>query len=349
MRPEIAQLLSVFLIFALSAVLTRLMIKINVEDIPNHRSSHDRPTPKSGGVAIALGYCAGVGLLFAQGEPTHISAALIILHLALGLVLLGVGLADDMRELSPLTKLLMQFAVAASFSFGVGAFDHLPLPFLGDTALGVLSVPLTVLWIVGVMNLINFMDGINGLVSGSAIIAALVLALMSAIYGSAYVHVSGLILVAATAGFFVFNFPSGRIFLGDSGSMFIAYVLATLAVMGARYDGGFISPAVVPILISPLLYDAIFTLFARAARGQKLWVAHRDHLYQRLVRAGMTHVQVSGLYFALAFAALIAAWFAQTNTPVHAFSALLCLLPLYGAFTLWVLWRTGQRVSIGAE
>src|SRR5262249_11276191 len=148
---------------------------------------------------------------------------------------------------------------------------------------GAFGVPLTMLWIVAVMNLVNFMDGINGLVSGSAMIAAAMLALIAPIGHEPFVHFSALLLLASTAGFFVFNFPGGRIFLGDTGSMFLGYMLASLAVIGATKEGGQISFYIVPILISPLLFDAIFTIAARARRGETLWVAHRDHLYQRLV------------------------------------------------------------------
>jgi UDP-GlcNAc:undecaprenyl-phosphate GlcNAc-1-phosphate transferase len=328
-------------LFLLSALLTRVMIRINLADIPNQRSSHDRPTPKSGGIAIALAYMLGAIVLFAESDTIKIGTAPFAMHLGLALLLLAAGLADDLRELKPLTKLLVQLIVSGVFAYSVAAIDRLPLPFAGTVALGPFGVPLTMLWIAAVMNFVNFMDGINGLVSGSAMIAAAMLAVLAGRFDAPFVHFSALILLAATAGFFVFNFPGGRIFLGDTGSMFLGYMLATLAVIGARAEGGHLSLYVVPILISPLLFDALLTIAQRARRGETLWAAHRDHLYQRLVRAGLSHVHVSGLYFGLALVACVAAWFAQTEAV--GFFALLGLLPVYGGFAAWVDRFTARR------
>lgn len=329
-------LLATLVLFALSALFTRIMIRVNLVDTPNHRSSHARPTPKSGGIAIALSYALGAFVLFTQSETIKIGTPAFVMHLGLAFILLAAGLADDLRELKPLTKLAIQLVIATIFSVAVVAIDAVPLPFFGTVGLGPLSVPVTVLWIVAVMNLVNFMDGINGLVSGTAMIAAAALALLTSVYDAPFVHFSALLLLAATAGFFIFNFPGGRIFLGDTGSMFLAYLLATLTVMGPRVEGAHVSLYVVPILISPLLFDAIFTIAVRARRGEKIWVAHRDHLYQQLVRAGLSHVQVSALYFGLALFACVAAFIAQTGDPTHGLYALLGLVPVYAAFALWV-------------
>jgi UDP-N-acetylmuramyl pentapeptide phosphotransferase/UDP-N-acetylglucosamine-1-phosphate transferase len=328
--------MATLVLFALSAVLTRVMIRINLVDRPNHRSSHDRPTPKSGGIAIALAYGIGAFVLFTQSETITISTRAFAMHLGLALLLLAAGLADDLRELRPLTKLTIQVIVAGCFALGVAAIDRLPLPLIGTVRLGFFAVPLTMLWIVAVMNLVNFMDGINGLVSGSAMIAAAMLAILAGMVPAPFVHFSALILLAATGGFFVFNFPAGRIFLGDTGSMFLGYMLASLMVIGASAEGGHLSLYVVPILISPLLFDALLTVILRARRGETLWVAHRDHLYQQLVRAGLSHAAVSGLYFGLALIACAAAWFAQAGDHPRGLYALLALLPVYGLFALWV-------------
>jgi UDP-N-acetylmuramyl pentapeptide phosphotransferase/UDP-N-acetylglucosamine-1-phosphate transferase len=150
------------------------------------------------------------------------------------------------------------------------------------------------------MNLVNFMDGINGLVSGTAIIAAAALAILALLSDAPFVYLAALVLVGATGGFFVHNFPWGRIFLGDTGSQFLGFVLSTLAVIGASEEGGKVSAWLVPILILPLLFDAVLTLVLRALRGEDVTKPHRDHVYQILVRAGLSHAQVSALYFSLA-------------------------------------------------
>lgn len=342
-------LFAALVLFALSALLTRVMIRVNLVDEPNHRSSHDRPTPKSGGVAIALSYALGAFVLFTQSDAIRIGTQAFAVHLGLALILLAAGLVDDLRELKPLTKLAIQIVVATGFALSVASIDRVDLPFAGPVTLGAAGIPLTVLWIVAVMNLVNFMDGINGLVSGTTMIAAALLALVTVLVDAPFVHFGALVLLAATGGFFVFNFPGGRIFLGDTGSMFLAYMLATLAIIGATAEGGRISLYVVPILISPLLFDAVLTIIVRARRGEKLWVAHRDHLYQQLVRAGLSHAKVSALYFGLALIACAAAWLTQTGAPGVGLYALLALMPIYATFALWVRRYVAGRTTASAR
>jgi UDP-GlcNAc:undecaprenyl-phosphate GlcNAc-1-phosphate transferase len=336
-------LLCALAVFALSVALTRVMIAVNLADVPNHRSSHARPTPKSGGLAIAGAYFLGTCALFIVSASIRLDATAFSIHLTLAFLLLCAGLADDIHELKPLIKLALQIAIAIAFAAGVAHIETLPLPFVGRLTLGPFGIPLTVLWIVALMNLINFMDGINGLVSGSALIAGAVLALIAARADAPFVYLSALILVGATAGFFVFNFPGGRIFLGDTGSTFIAYIFATLAVIGSTREGGHLSLYVVPILLSPLLFDAVITLLARARRGARLWEAHREHLYQRLTKSGLSHASVSALYFALALIAGGGAVLAQIGVPTDGPWVLAGLAGIYALFALWALRYVRRR------
>ena len=336
-------------VFLLSLVLTRLMIAVNLSDVPNDRSSHARPTPKSGGLAIAGAYFLGTCALFFVSKAIRLEADAFAIHLGLAFLLLCAGLADDIREIRPLTKLLTQLVIAIAFTAGVAHWQTLALPLLGRVNLGALGVPLTVLWIVALMNLINFMDGINGLVSGTALIAGGVLALIAACSDAPFVYLSALILVGATAGFFAFNFPGGRIFLGDTGSTFIAYIFATLGVIGATREGGHLSAYVVPILLSPLLFDAVLTLALRARRGARLWQAHREHLYQRLTQAGLSHAAVSSLYFGLALIAAAGAALAQYGEPGNGVWILMGAAAAYGLFALWGYGFARQRLPAPAK
>jgi UDP-GlcNAc:undecaprenyl-phosphate GlcNAc-1-phosphate transferase len=330
-------------LFVLSAVLTRVMIAVNLVDIPNHRSSHARPTPKSGGLAIAAAYFIGTCALYLLSTAIRVEPRPFAVHLALAFVLLCAGLADDVGELRPLTKLALQVLAAVCFALGVAHLSILPLPG-GLIVLGGFGVPLTVLFIVALMNLINFMDGINGLVSGCAIIAGVVLAILAQRANAPFVYLSALVLVAATLGFFIFNFPGGRIFLGDTGSTFIAYIFATLAVIGATREGGHLSLYIVPILLSPLLFDAVATLADRIRRGERFWQGHRDHLYQRLTRAGLSHAQVSALYFGLTLLAGGGACLAQAN-PGDGLWILLSLCGIYSFFGLCALHLVTSRLA----
>ena len=295
-----------FALFVLSAALTEGMVRLNIADIPNARSSHARPTPKGGGLAVALSFFLGVTALFFLSSAVRLSEHGFLVYLGLAGLLVVAALIDDLKPMPPSLKLTVQIFCAGIFTTAVARFETVSVPGFGVVELGLLGSFATVLWIVGVMNLVNFMDGINGLVSGTAIIAAGTLAILALLSDAPFVYLAALVLVGATAGFFVHNFPWGRIFLGDTGSQFLGFALSTLAVIGASEEGGKMSAWLVPILILPLLFDAVLTLVLRALRGEDVTKPHRDHVYQILVRAGLSHAQVSALYFSLTLLCAVA-------------------------------------------
>lgn len=332
-------------LFVLSALLTRLMIRLNIADRPNHRSSHAHATPKSGGLAIAVAYFFGIVVLFVVSQAVRVPAKAFAAYLAIAGALLGMSLADDLFELKPLWKLLGQLFCAAAFVTLVARVDDLHLPWIGLVHLGPVGAIGTALWIVVMMNIVNFMDGINGLVSGCTLITTMVLGAMAALYDAPLVYLSCIVLFAAVLGFFVFNFPGGRIFLGDTGSQFCGFVLASLAVIGNTSEGGHLALYVVPCLVFPLLFDASVTLFRRWRRGARLSEAHREHLYQILTRAGLSHVQVSAIYFGLTLACVGPALIVQMLPADHDVWALIGLLPGFVLFAVWV-YRYGARHGV---
>lgn len=327
-----------FALLLLSAALTEVTVRLNIADIPNARSSHTRPTPKGGGLAVALCFFLGVTALFFLSSEVRLSARAFLVYLGLAGVLVVAALVDDLKVMRPSLKLTVQIFCAGIFTTAVSRFATVTLPGLGLVDLGLFGSFLTVLWIVGVMNLVNFMDGINGLVSGTALIAAAALGVLAFLSNAPFVYLASLVLVGATAGFFVHNFPWGRIFLGDTGSQFLGFVLATLAVIGAGEEGGTLSAWLVPILLLPLLFDATLTLARRALRGEDVTKAHRDHIYQILVRAGLTHTQVSGLYFVVALFCAGAGAVVQLRWTSWGLVVLLVLMALMGGLS-WFAFR----------
>lgn len=321
-------------LFVLAALLTEGMVRLNIADIPNPRSSHARPTPKGGGLAIALAFLAGISALFVVSDAVRLSGRAFFVYLLLSAVLVIAALIDDLKTLRPALKLTVQIFCAGVFTAAVAQFRAVTLPGLGPVELGLAGGFATVLWIVAVMNLVNFMDGINGLVSGVALIAAATLAVLALLSDAPFVYLAALVLASAAAGFFVHNFPWGRIFLGDTGSQFLGFVLATLAVIGAGAEGARLSAWLVPILLLPLLFDGVLTLCLRALRGEDVTRPHREHIYQRLVRAGLSHAQVSGLYFLLALLCAVAGVAVQLRFPGMGPVALLALLVLMGGLAV---------------
>ena len=286
-------------VFAGSAHLTRYMIRLNIADVPNERSSHARATPKSGGVAIAGAFFAGMAGLYILSDIARLPTWQFVAFLATSGAMFGASLLDDLAGLRASMKLAIQIGCASAFSLFVAHIDGLSFPVTGNISFGPLGYALTVLWMIFFMNAFNFMDGINGLAGGGALIASAFLFLISLYGGAHFVYLSALCLFAAVLGFFVYNFPYGKIFMGDTGSQIIGFVMSGLAVIAARADMGQVSVVVVPVLFGCFIFDVSATLIYRLLRGKNLTEAHREHLYQIANRLGFSHIRVSALYFAL--------------------------------------------------
>lgn len=328
-------------VFVGSLLLTRLMIRINIPDTPNDRSAHTRATPKSGGVAVAAAVCpalAAVGL----ADGSAVGGGPLLAMAVIAAVVAGFFLVDDIRDLRPLAKLAGQLGAALAFVAVVGHIDRLWLPGYGMLEFGLWGYPLTVLWIVGFMNTFNFIDGVHGLAAGGALIAALFLALIAQISGAGLIFACSAILFAGVLGFFVFNFPDGRIFMGDVGSQFLGFVFAGLAVVGADAEPGRISFYVVPILFYGFIFDAALTVLVRFARGRNLVTPHRDHLFQICHRLGVSPPRICAIHVGLFLLNGAAAMLAQWGAPWQRLYLVLLLLPLHGVYAA-VVYRAGRR------
>ncbi|HAK63278.1 MAG: glycosyltransferase family 4 protein [Pseudomonadota bacterium] len=287
------------MIAAFSAALTWVMIRLNISDVPNARSSHVRPTPKSGGVAIAAAFFSGLAVLYLHSGTARLPSGQFTWFLATSGLMFGAAFWDDLAGLRAGVKFATQFVCAALFSFFVAHIDVLAFPLLGEVSLGVIGHAMTVLWIIFFMNAFNFMDGINGLAGGGALIATAFLGGIAFFAGAHFVYLGALCLFGAVLGFFVFNFPHGRIFMGDTGSQIIGFVFSGLAVIGARADIGQVSVMVAPALFACFLFDVLATLCYRLWRRQRLSEGHREHLYQISNLLGFSHQRVSYIYFGL--------------------------------------------------
>ena len=286
-RDRMAWLSTVLLLlaaFLLGLMITPRLIawapRLGLVQSPNERSSHVVPTPSGGGLAIALAALACGLVLLAIGQFPLPAG----LWLLLGSVIAGLGFADDAWDLSPAIRLLVQIVIVSATVALAWPLPELPLWLyrLSGPALGIVIVLAGLWW----LNLFNFMDGIDGLAGSQAIlILAGALGLWLSVDSSATGHpiwLLGAVTMAATIGFLFSNWPPARIFMGDAGSNFLAFVI--LAVMLTLVGSGIIGYGAVLALAAVFISDATVTLVRRALRGERPWAAHRQHAYQRLAR-----------------------------------------------------------------
>lgn len=273
-----------------------------VVDVPGERSSHAAPTPRGGGIAVIAGAAAGMAVLYAM-QPGVAPE----LWLAAGVGMMALtGLADDVRGLPIWLRLLAQSACAGLVMANGLVLDRLPLPAPLDLPAGVLRFPLTWLWLVGVTNLYNFLDGIDGYAAWQAMAGCAGAAMLGA---SPAVWAAAVATGGAAAGFLVWNWHPARIFLGDVGSTALGFFLAVCPLAVGEQDRA-AAVFTMAMILWFFLSDGAYTLLKRLWRGEKIWTPHRSHLYQEMARRMGRHdgvvVRVGAAGTALGAAAVAA-------------------------------------------
>ena len=289
-------------IAALSWWMTGLLVSkasfLRAVDHPNVRSLHTKPTPRSGGVAIFASALIGFGVVavgFAVVPPSTgflpkgFASASIWIFGSIVLVT-TVSFLDDRVGLPIGLRFAVQAIAAVIVVWGVGlTLPFIPIPAIKTVVLGGLAVPVSLLFLLWMTNLYNFMDGMDGFAGGMTTLGFGFLAYFGWRAGHPFMMLTATIIAMSALGFLFHNFPPARIFMGDVGSIPLGFTGGTLMLLGLR-DGLF--DFWVPILIfSPFILDATVTVLRRAWQRQKIWEAHRDHYYQRLVLIGWSHRQ----------------------------------------------------------
>ncbi len=283
--------------FSLTAILRRYALRRQLMDVPNARSSHRVPTPRGGGMAIVVTLALAVGVLASLGLVAH---SLALAMLGSGLMVALIGFVDDHGHIAARWRLLGHFAAAGWALFWLGGLPAIPA--LGwNLQPGWLAQVIALLFLVWMLNLYNFMDGIDGIASFEALCACVgALACYAAVEGVGAIGRMEWLMLAAVAGFACWNFPRARIFMGDAGSGFLGITLAVLAVRAA-----WVEPLLLwswLILLGVFIVDATFTLLRRLLRGEAVYQAHRSHAYQSAARR-WGHVRVT-----LAVALITLSW-----------------------------------------
>lgn len=274
-----------------SVLLTRMMIKFalsrNLLDVPNERSSHQVPTPRGGGVAMAVSATAGLVILSLVNE---IQSDLLIALVLGGAAVAAVGFLDDRYQLSAAVRLTVHFMAAVGALIWLGGLPPLRI---GEhiVAFGWIGYFLGALGIVWTVNLFNFMDGIDGLAASECIFIAIAGAFLAVISETSNSAPTMIVFAASICGFLVWNWPPAKIFMGDVGSGYLGYVIGVLAIAEAREN-----PAALfvwLILGAVFFMDATVTLVRRLARRERAHEAHSSHAYQWLARGWKSHKRVT--------------------------------------------------------
>ncbi len=267
-------------------VFLRVARRWGLLDRPNARSAHTSVTPRGGGLVVLAAAALALALFGPWPGVTRAQGAVLA-----GAVLMALmGLADDHLRLSVAPKLLLQVVVAVGVVWaGQGALARLPLPPPLDLALGAWGAALSVVWLVGVVNFYNFLDGVDGLAAVQGVVTGLGITLAG---WDGLASAAGAALAGACLGFLFFNWSPARVFLGDAGSALLGFSFAALPLMapGAARPG-----AVFFVALSLWLFlaDGVWTIARRLALGQDVLAAHREHVYQRLVGSGLGHRHVA--------------------------------------------------------
>lgn len=311
-------------------------IRRQILAIPNERSSHTLPTPSGGGLAISLVTVVG-WLLYTLFHHTITLAQLTLL--SGGLLIALISWLDDLYTMPILVRLGTHSLAALLVLGGIGWYQVIQLPFLPVFSLGWFGPVLTLLWIVSLTNAYNFMDGIDGIAGGQAVVAGIGWLILGWFSQQPLVMSLGLFVAASSLGFLQYNWSPAQIFMGDVGSAFLGYTFAALTIMAGQSASSLVLAGW--LLLWPFVFDTTFTLFRRWRNGENIFIAHRSHLYQRLVIAGYSHRTVTMLYLALATIGglLSLAWYAGSSTV-----SLILVLGLSAlAFGLWLLVTRAER------
>ncbi|HSL93896.1 MAG TPA: MraY family glycosyltransferase [Bacillota bacterium] len=280
------------LVTAAIPLVKTLALRIGLVDLPNARKVHQKPMPFVGGIAMAFGVLVVAWIL---PVPPDFRAGIT----GGGLVILAVGLADDFlksrgRDLSAAPKFAGQVLAALLLLSAGIRVEFLSNPFSGGMIhlANWQSLAVTVLWVVGVANIINFMDGLDGLACGIVTIAALTMAGVSLFMGDYGMFLMSLALAAVTTAFLRFNFNPASMFMGDGGAYFLGFVLAAVSIEGAFKSATVVGLAVPVLILGLPIADTVYNVIRRVRNGQPFYIADRGHAHHRLLNAGFDQRQV---------------------------------------------------------
>jgi UDP-GlcNAc:undecaprenyl-phosphate GlcNAc-1-phosphate transferase len=274
----------------LSLILTPFAIflgkKLNMMDIPGERKVHIKAIPRSGGIAVFFSFL--LAYLFIEFVFNPFTDKIFIYLFISLFMIFFLGVLDDFFDLKARLKFVFQILIAGFYAINVHSINEIPLPFLEDSiSLGIFSIPFTIIWIVAITNAFNLIDGLDGLSSGLAAIASFTFFVVSLNLGNVIVSILAISLAGTLIGFLFFNSNPAKVFLGDSGSLFIGFLLASLSVLELKQVVA--TSFVTPILIFFIpISDTLYAIIRRKLKGEPIFKADKEHFHHGLLRLGFS-------------------------------------------------------------
>ncbi|XQY91531.1 glycosyltransferase family 4 protein [Metabacillus sp. HB246100] len=313
-----------------TVLVTPLVIKfahiIGATDKPNYRKVHQKIMPRIGGLAIFIGVFSGylvTGLYSEKITAISVGAILIIL----------LGILDDIYELSARIKFISQIFIASIVVSTGLTIDFISIPLVVEKLqLGWFSYPITVLWIVSITNAINLIDGLDGLAAGISSIGIATIAILAGIAGKSLIFALALIVLGSTIGFLFYNFHPAKIFMGDTGALFLGYSISILSLLGL-YKSVTLFSFVIPILILGVpIFDTAFAILRRLINKQPISAPDKAHLHHRIMALGLSHRNTVLVIYGIGVLFSILAVLLSTATLWVSIGIIICVLLLIHLF-----------------
>src|SRR5690625_3002092 len=319
----IAFLIALLATFLLTYPIKKLAIKLRVLDLPNSRKIHKKITPRLGGLAIFIG--ALLGALYLQPRHEHLPEILLG-----AIVIVITGALDDRFGIRPVVKLAGQL-IAASFLISSGLIiEKVTLPIIGMIDLGFVSVLITVLWVVGITNAINLIDGLDGLATGVTTIALISLFIMGILDGQIVPAFLSIVLIGSNLGFLYHNFYPAKIYMGDTGSNLLGFMIAAISMLGLFKNVALLSFIVPIIILAVPIFDTILAIFRRAYHKTGIMKPDSKHIHYQLIKAGYSHrMAVLIIYAFSAVFAFLAILFSKATITFSLIITFVILIILY--------------------
>ncbi|MDI6692624.1 MAG: MraY family glycosyltransferase [Anaerosomatales bacterium] len=328
---------------ALTPAVRAAGLRLGIVAHPGGRHVHRGVIPRIGGVAMFFGIVAGV-LLQLAGERFFgwhrvlTASPRQVLAIAAGaVVMFVVGVVDDVIEMNPGAKFLGQIVAALVVALGGLRIGYVGNPFAGGViVLGALSVPLTVLWIVSFANVINLIDGLDGLAAGVSAIAGLSLFALAVQGNTLVAALLAGALVGACVGFLRYNFHPASVFMGDSGALTLGYMLACISLLGVMKSLAAIALVVPIVIVGVPVFDTFSAIVRRKISGKPIQAADRGHIHHRLLHRGFSHTQTVLIIYVWSAALAIGGYAVRWAPPLYRFVTLVVLAALSGYMARWL-------------